>query len=107
MFFSGLRKDLRLSEAVKASALHMSISNDTCRFMGSYKQSYKSPNMGYNYSLKSRVISPLIWVINLVTLLITPLITTHGPPSTSRQYWGGIPSTEAYQEADLGLDIRI
>ena len=29
----------------------------------------------------SGVISPLSWVITLVTLLITPLITTHEPPS--------------------------
>ena len=29
----------------------------------------------------SRVISPLVWVIIIVTLLITPLISTHGPPS--------------------------
>ena len=29
----------------------------------------------------SRVISPLIWVISIVTLLITLLITTHEPPS--------------------------
>ena len=29
----------------------------------------------------SRVISPLIWVITIVTLLITPLIITHEPPS--------------------------
>ena len=27
------------------------------------------------------VISPLIWVIIMVTLLITPLITVHEPPS--------------------------
>ena len=27
------------------------------------------------------VISPLIWVISIVTLLITPLITTHEPAS--------------------------
>ena len=30
----------------------------------------------------SGAISPLIWVITIVTLLITPLITTHEPPST-------------------------
>ena len=30
----------------------------------------------------SRVISPLIWVISIVTLLITLLITIHEPPST-------------------------
>ena len=28
------------------------------------------------------VISPLIWVVIMVTLLTTPLITTHEPPST-------------------------
>ena len=32
----------------------------------------------------SGVISPLIWVIVMVTLLITPLITTHEPPSSQR-----------------------
>ena len=31
----------------------------------------------------SGVISPLIWVITIVTLLITPLITTPEPPSRS------------------------
>ena len=36
--------------------------------MDSYKWGYKSPNMGYNYGYP-------------VTLLITPLITTHEPPS--------------------------
>ena len=30
----------------------------------------------------SGVISPLLWVIIMVTLLITPLITTHEPPSS-------------------------
>ena len=34
--------------------------------MGSYKWCYKPPNMRYNY---------------IVMLLITPLITTHEPPS--------------------------
>ena len=33
----------------------------------------------------SRVISPLIWVITILTLLITPLITTHEPPSRSSE----------------------
>ena len=28
------------------------------------------------------VISPLIWVITIVTLPVTPLITTHEPPSS-------------------------
>ena len=30
----------------------------------------------------SRVISPLIRVVSITTLVITPLITTHEPPST-------------------------
>ena len=33
----------------------------------------------------SRVISPLIWVISKVTLLITRLITTHEPPSRAER----------------------
>ena len=32
----------------------------------------------------SGVISPLIWVITMVTLLATPLITPHEPPSKRR-----------------------
>ena len=43
-----------------------SSSKSTWRFMGSYK---------------SRVLSPLIWVTLIVTLLLTPLMTTHEPPS--------------------------
>ena len=35
----------------------------------------------------SGVISPLIWLISIVTLLITLLITTHEPPSRD-QAWG-------------------
>ena len=31
----------------------------------------------------SGVISPLIWVMSIVTLLISLLITTHEPPSRS------------------------
>ena len=34
-----------------------------------------------SWVVTSGVISPLIWVISTVTLLITPLITTHEPPS--------------------------
>ena len=51
-------------------------------FMGSYKWGYKSPNMGYKY---------------IVTLLITPLITTHEPPSGKRKHHLGtiIPEAEA------------
>ena len=35
----------------------------------------------------SRVISPLIKVISIVTLVITLLITTHEPPSSTAN-WG-------------------
>ena len=37
--------------------------------------------LGGSWVVISGVISPLIWVISIVTLLITPLITTHEPPS--------------------------
>ena len=39
--------------------------------------------LGGSWVVISGVISPLIWVIARVTLLITPHITTHEPPS-----WG-------------------
>ena len=44
----------------------------TWRFRGSYK---------WFRVLGLRVISPLVWVISIVTLLITLRITTHEPPS--------------------------
>ena len=37
--------------------------------------------LGGSWVVISGVISPLIWAIIKVTLLITPLITTHEPPS--------------------------
>ena len=71
----------------------------TWRFMGSYRWGYGSPNMGYKYSyhtllnhmgllggswvVVNGVISPLTWVVSIVTLLrillVTLLITTHEP----------------------------
>ena len=47
--------------------------------------------LGGSWVVISGVISPLIWVISFVTLLITLLTTTHEPPSTSRGFnaWGG------------------
>ena len=38
--------------------------------------------LGGSWVVISMTICPLIWVITIVTLLITPLITTHEPPST-------------------------
>ena len=38
--------------------------------------------LGGSWVVISGVISPLIWVISVVTLLISLLITTHEPPST-------------------------
>ena len=35
----------------------------------------------------SRVITPVIWVISIVNLLITLLITTHEPPSRVYRVW--------------------
>ena len=40
--------------------------------------------LGGSWVVISGVISPLIWVINTVTLLMTPLITTHEPPSSRK-----------------------
>ena len=40
--------------------------------------------LGGSWVVISGAISPLIWVINIVTLRIRPLITTHEPPSMNR-----------------------
>ena len=40
--------------------------------------------LGGSWVVTSGDISPLIWVITIVTLLITPLITNHEPPSSER-----------------------
>ena len=52
--------------------------------MGSYKWGYKSPNMGsigFLGVVISGVISPLVWVLTIVALLLAPLITNPEPPS--------------------------
>ena len=43
-----------------------------------------SPVLLGSWVVVSRVISLLKWVITIVTLLITPLITTHEPPGTRK-----------------------
>ena len=43
--------------------------------------------LGGSWVVISRVISPLIWLITIVTLLITPLLTTHEPPSRRPEVW--------------------
>ena len=40
--------------------------------------------LGGSWVVISGVVNPLIWVITIVTLLVTPLITTHEPPSSGR-----------------------
>ena len=42
--------------------------------------------LGGSWVVISGVISPLIWIITTVTLLVTPLITTHEPPSSDSEY---------------------
>ena len=48
---------------------------------GAPPASTKQSPLGGSWVVISRVISPLIWVITIVILLITPHITTHEPPS--------------------------
>ena len=45
-------------------------------------QDTKGSLLGGSGVVISRVINPLIWVVSIVTLLVTLLITTHEPPST-------------------------
>ena len=46
------------------------------------------PLLGGSWVVISGVISPLIWVITIVTLLITPEITPHEPPSRAWELRG-------------------
>ena len=52
----------------------------------------------------SRVISPLIEVISIVTLLITLLITSHDPPSMSIFF--ETPGASLTRETRLGFEGR-
>ena len=38
--------------------------------------------LGGSWAVGSEVVSPLIWVITIVAVLISAIITTHEPPSS-------------------------
>ena len=67
--------------------------------------------LGGSWVAISGVTSPLIWLISIVTLLITPLIVTHEPPSKghsdlSSSYQGGnffISSSGNLKMGDFGI----
>ena len=40
--------------------------------------------LGGSWVVISRAISPLIWLITTVTLIIAPLVTAHEPPSRAQ-----------------------
>ena len=50
---------------------------------------------GGSWVVISGVISPRIWVITIVTLLITLLITTHEPPSKEPPKQGPVPPSQS------------
>ena len=51
------------------------------KLLGPFKGTLILPLLGGSWVVKFGRISPLIWVISMVILLITLLITTHEPPS--------------------------
>ena len=55
----------------------------------------------------SGVISPLIWFISKVTRLITPLITTHEPPSKPRMQPLRLAFGRGPGMRDQGLQFRV
>ena len=59
------------------------------RFIFGFRSLYAIQSLGVllggSWVVVSGVISPLVWFISIVTLLITPFITTHEPPSRG---WG-------------------
>ena len=53
-----------------------------CSAVGVRRNGHADPLLlGGSWVVISGVLSPLIWVIIIATLLITPLITAHEPPS--------------------------
>ena len=66
--------------------------------------------LGGSWVVLSLVISPRIWIIAIVTLLITPLTTTHEPPSSTKgvhvcHYCYGIKSPQSHnKDGLLGLN---
>ena len=60
--------------------------------------------LGGSWVVISGVRSPLIWVISIVTLLRTLLITTHEPPSKRRSKTRDASDFEAPFAAQFGLD---
>ena len=74
--------------------------------------------LGGSWVVTSGVISRLIWVITIVTLLITPLMTTHEPPSTViTNRWipngfsgppvGCLLSNFSFSASSIGLGFRV
>ena len=57
--------------------------------------------LGVSWVVISEVVSPPLWVIVLVTLLITPLITAHEPLSTPPKRW-----KPDYGQIVLGIPIH-
>ena len=55
--------------------------------------------LGGSWAVISMGVGPLIWVITIVTLLITPLITTHEPPSAT------LSELENQEAAWSGFDV--
>ena len=44
--------------------------------------------LGGSWVVIGGVISPLLWLIGIVTLIITPCITAHEPPSRGSEVYG-------------------
>ena len=55
------------------------------------KSHYHREVLGGSWVVTNGLISPLIWVISILTLLITLLITTHEPPSMQEGLLGRTP----------------
>ena len=62
--------------------------------------------LGGSWVFISGVISPLMWAITIVTLLKTPLRTTHEPPSTGlRPFFAG--EFQGLQASGFGVGLLL
>ena len=81
----GLQTNLRALQALKGDLSFSQLPSQNHKPFGSLQD----PLLGGSLVVINGVISPLVWAIITVSLLITPLITTHGQKPSGYTFMQG------------------